>query len=110
MRLTDEQKKEMDQRHPKGAEWRREKPPTDATKQLKAQIRKKTRAAAAKPPKPAPTIAKKIAKTSAEKPPAAAKPIESAKKSANKPSAAPKKAVVAEFRIDSVDGLVPVER
>ena len=79
MRLTDEQKKEMDQRHPKGAEWRREKPPTDATKQLKAQIRKKTRAAAAKPPKPAPTIAKKIAKTSAEKPPAAAKPIESAK-------------------------------
>jgi hypothetical protein len=81
MGLTQEQKLEMDKRHPKGAEWRRESPPTAATKALKAEIRKETRAAA----KPAPTIAKSPAKKA--------------------PSKAAT-AVIAEFRIDPVAGLV----
>jgi hypothetical protein len=81
MGLTPEQKMEMDKRHPNGAEWRRESPPTAATKALKAEIRKEMRTASKAPPtKPAPTIAK----TSAKKPPA----------------------VIAEFRIDPVAGLV----
>jgi len=86
MGLTPEQKIEMDKRHPKGAEWRRESPPTNATKALKAEIRKETRVASKAPPtKPAPTIAKT-----------------SGKKAPFKPAAA----VIAEFRIDPVAGLV----
>ena len=86
MGLTPEQKIEMDKRHPKGAEWRRESPPTEATKALKAEIRKETRAASKAPPtKPAPTIAKT-----------------SAKKAPFKPTTA----IVGEFRIDPEAGLV----
>ena len=72
MGLTPEEKLKMDARHPKGADWRRESPPTAATKALKAVIRKETRAAKKAPSalsaKPAPTIAKKALDTPKPKP------------------------------------------